>query len=277
MHIKDFKIEIGDVVFEGSDISQITGLQEMSAEYELVKNATGSGAIVVGSQVPEREMKLVARVKRDVAEHTYRRFKEGNTYEMIIGNRKIDVMVTRRQNNWKNGFYNTPTIELDLFAPDPFFYDVSDFGKDLANTVPLFGFPWEATIEEGFSMGYREFNSETTFTNKGDERVGLKLKIEATGAVRNFLFKNLKTGEYIKVWQELKVGDVMEISTMENEPYIKLNGRDIFDKIDRESIFFTLDVGDNSLAYSADNGKGNMRVYLYYTPKFSSGLEEMEL
>ena len=75
--------------------------------------------------------------------------------------------------------------------------------------------------------------------------------------------------------QELTEGDVLEVSTVAGDCYIRLNGEDIFDKIDHMSDFFKLSIGDNFLQYSADIGETEMNVYLYYTPKYLNGLEDI--
>ena len=278
MLIKSFGIKIGEIYFHGSDIIEYSGLQETSVEYEMTENAVGNGTIITGWYMPEREITLTARVPKMNAESVFRYFKGNKNYVLVIGERKINVVMQNVKLNWALTFYNDPRIELSLIAPDPYFYDVSDFGKDIAGIIPQFGFPWTYSPDNPVKFGYREFTDQTIFENDGDAEVGLKLRIEASGIIRGVKFENLRTGQYIKINQDLAQGDILEISTVSNPsetPYIKLNGVDIFDKIDRMSDFFKLAVGDNFLKYSAEEGVTEMNVYLYYSPKYSSGLEDI--
>lgn len=278
MLIKQFGIKIGDIYFSGYDIIEYSGLQEISVEYEMTENAVGNGTIITGWYMPEREITLTARVPKMNAESVFRYFKGNKNYVLTIGERKINVVMQNVKLDWTLTFYNDPRIELSLIAPDPYFYDVSDFGKDIAGIIPQFGFPWTYSPDNPVKFGYREFTDQTIFENDGDDEVGLKLRIEAYGVVKGVKFENLRTGQYIKINQDLSQGDILEISTVSNPsetPYIRLNGVDIFDKIDRMSDFFKLAVGDNFLKYSADEGVTEMNVYLYYSPKYSSGLEDI--
>lgn len=247
----------------------------MTVEYELTKNAVGNGTIVTGWYMPEREMQIIAKLPRSTVDETLRYFKANKNLKMVIGERKINVVVEGVIINWTHGFYNNPEIELNLIAPDPYFYDVSDFGRNIAGIIPQFGFPWRFSPDDPVKFGYKEFTDRTIFENDGDDCVGLKLKVEATGTVTNFKFENLTTGQYVKIIQELNEGDVLEVSTVAGDCYIRLNGEDIFDRIDHMSDFFKLSVGDNFLQYSADSGETEMNVYLYYTPKYLSGLEDI--
>ena len=274
MLIKNFNIKLDDLTINGNKIISIDGLQETVVEYETVKNAIGNGTIVTGSYMPQRDIVLNYRINKQNVDFTLKYFKPNKKILMKIGNRKINCFVTDIKINWARSFHNEPTVTLNLIAPDPFFYDVSDFGKNIAGIIPLFGFPWTFSPDNPVKFGYKEFTDKTIFENRGDDKVGLKLKIEATDTVENVKFENLTTGQFIKVNQELTAGDILEISTVAGNCYIKLNGTDIFDKIDRMSDFFQLDIGDNFLQYSADVGETKMNVYLYYSPKYLNGMED---
>lgn len=275
LRIKDFTITIGEIIFPGSRIISYRGLQEIVVEYEMTKNAIGNGTIITGWYMPEREIQIVAKIPRDSVDSTLRYFKANKNLVMVIGKRKIDVVAQSVNVNWSTGFYNNPRITIDLIAPDPYFYSTSDFGENIAKSTPGFGFPWRYSPDEPVNFGYKMFNDQTIFKNDGDDAVGFKLKIQAVGEVSNVKFENLKTGEYIKVIQTLSKDDELEISTVVGDSYIRFNGEDIFDKIDHLSDFFKIKVGDNVLKYSADSGETEMNVYLYYTPKYLSGLEDI--
>lgn len=277
MNIKNFDIKIDDLTISGSRLIEVTGLQETQVEYELTPNAVGNGTIITGAKMPEREITIKARVPRLTAESTFRNFKPNKSMVLKIDTRKINVVVENISITYDNGYYVDPFINLTLLAPDPFFYDVSDFGKNIAGIVPQFSFPWTYSPEKPISFGYFEFTDKTIFENNGDEAVGLKLRIEATGTVQNPQFENLTNGQFIKINTELQAGDILEFSTVSADMYVRLNGVDIFDQIDRLSDFFQLAVGDNFLQYSADVGETEMDIYLYYTPKYLSGLENIEI
>ena len=275
MKIKDFNIKIGKYTFH--KLIKHTGLQEVVTEYETVENGIGDGVLILGAQVLEREIEIEAPIPINEADAISRYFEPNKYYDLVIGKRYINVLCRHSDIDRRTNLYNQPILLLTLFAPDPFFYDVSDFGENIAGSVPLFGFPWEASLDEGLNFGYREFNERTIFDNNGDRPVGLKMKIEFIGAVSNFKFENLRTGKYFKINHEFVKDDVLEISTVSGDTYVRLNTADIFEQIDIFSDFFKLEKGANFLKYSADKGVTEMNVYLYYSPKYLTGMEDIEL
>ena len=66
----------------------------------------------------------------------------------------------------------------------------------------------------------------------------------------------------------MQQGDVLLIDTIERHQVITLNGVNCYQKIDRKSEPFQLDVGDNYLEYDADVNYTNLDVNLFYTPKY---------
>ena len=58
------------------------------------------------------------------------------------------------------------------------------------------------------------------------------------------------------------------IDTSDRNQIIELNGVNSYQKIDRLSEPFKLEVGENYLEYDADENYTNLDVMLYYTPLY---------
>lgn len=275
MKIKDFEISFdGLQTFSGSKIIDVDGLASFKSDLETVKNASGNGEIVVGRTALPRDIKLIVQVPKSISDETLRYFQYEKNLVLYIDKRKINCIVEKADLDYKFGFYVDPILTLNLYCPDPYFYDISDFGQNIAGIQPVFGFPWKATLANGITMGYFMFSDSTIFENKGDRKVGLKVIFKADrGDATNIQFTNLKTGQFIKLNNiRLNKGDILEISTIQGSKHILKNGINVYGNIDRLSDFFSLDIGDNLLQYDAETGKTNLDVYLYYTPVYSNGL-----
>ncbi len=72
----------------------------------------------------------------------------------------------------------------------------------------------------------------------------------------------------MRVMVDMEKGDVLTVNTNMGSQRIELNGENIFHKIDRNSRFFQINVGDNIVKYSAEENYTNLDVRLYYTPKY---------
>ena len=72
----------------------------------------------------------------------------------------------------------------------------------------------------------------------------------------------------MRVKVDMAMGGVLVIDTNERHQVVELNGVNCYQRVDRASNPFQLDVGDNYLEYAADENYVNLDVNLYYTPKY---------
>lgn len=280
MEIKNIKFVFNDqLTFSGSQL--LSDPQELGTiEYSTITESTsdGIGDIELGVIVSPRKFRLNFEVARVSADTLARYFRRNKKHVLKIGDRKINCTCTRVTINNEDGYYIDPILNLEFIANDPYFYDVSDFGKNLAGISPQFKFPYTVTKQKPLIFGYYLFSDRTIFTNNGDEEVGLKVVFKAKGAATNITFKNLKTGKYLKINNlSLKVGDIVTISTLRGDKYVTKYDAEtkettnIFAQLDRLSEFFYLEIGENLLSYEAETGQTNLEVYLYYVPMYVNG------
>ena len=95
------------------------------------------------------------------------------------------------------------------------------------------------------------------------------IKFVATrGPVSNPKITRIGTGQFMRVKVEMAKGDVLVIDTNERHQIVELNGVNCYQRVDRRSEPFQLDVGENYLEYAADTNYVNLDVNIYYTPKY---------
>lgn len=274
MLIKDFKLDFDHKIIFDDKILQCDGLCETVTAYETADNAGMDGSHVIGKRKESGAINIKVKITNDKADYLQRYFAAGSEHILYVGHRKIKCCTELSKIERDRGnLHSAPVLILQMYAPDPYFYDVYDFGKNLAGIQPMFGFPWSATTQDGFATGYRIFHDKTIFENKGDVDVGIKVIFKAArGTAENVRFTNLDTSEFVEVITSMELKDTLEISTVTGDKYIRLNGVDIFNTVNRKSKFFALAVGNNLLKYSAHTGETNLDVYLYYVPKYTNGL-----
>lgn len=137
---------------------------------------------------------------------------------------------------------------INLICPDP--YWKSPQISEEPTFEPLFQFPFEGEFQLGIQRERR------TIINDGDAPA--PLYIEFFGPAVNPLIRNNTTGEYIKVNQELREGEVMKIDTTPGRKSVYFVGpdgeeRNVFNWIDLGSTFFQLVIGENDIEYTADS------------------------
>lgn len=182
--------------------------------------------------------------------------------------RKIDYEVEAVEFQQETLFHPA-TITASLICPQPYFLSIDNFGQNISSKIAQFTFPWRGVIGKGQIMGYNAFSKEVNLKNGGDISTGLTAIFTATrGPVKNPSIIKKNTGEKVRIIVDMVQGDKLEISTVQREKRVLLNGVNIFQKIDRTSNFFTVEPGDNIIEYDAGENYLNLDVRLYYTQKY---------
>ena len=105
--------------------------------------------------------------------------------------------------------------------------------------------------------------------NDGDVPTGVQIQfIAARGPAVNPKIELVGSGKFIRVVVSMEHGDVLLIDNNKRNQIIELNRVNCYQKIDRRSENFQLEVGDNYLEYDADENYTNLDVNLYYTPVY---------
>ncbi|MDD5853256.1 MAG: phage tail family protein [Lachnospiraceae bacterium] len=280
---------------EDIDINAVTGLESSELEISTSDNALVDGASVDGKKIKPRPIHIEAsfRSNKDNAENraaVIKFFNPKYTGKALITCMGVSRNIEYELEGWT--FKTTKNMDqklgiiVDLLCPDPYMLNVDNFGKNMANITPLFAFPWmmlskraknkldynpkaRGLLLGGATMGYRTLHKEVVLANDGDVATGVQIQFIATrGEVTNPKITNTVTGQYMKVNVVMQLGDVLLIDTNERHQVITLNGVNCYQKIDRKSEPFQLDVGDNYLEYDADVNYTNLDVNLFYTPKY---------
>lgn len=280
---------------EDIDINAVTGLESSELEISTSDNALVDGASVDGKKIKPRAIHIEAsfRSNKDNAANrsaVIKFFNPKYTGKALITCMGVSRNIEYELEGWT--FKATKNVDqklgiiVDLLCPDPYMLNVDNFGKNMANITPLFAFPWmmlsrrasgkldynpkaRGLLLGGATMGYRTLHKEVVLANDGDVSTGVQIQFIATrGEVTNPKITNTLTGQYMRVNIVMQQGDVLLIDTNERHQVITLNGVNCYQKIDRKSEPFQLDVGDNYLEYDADVNYTNLDVNLFYTPKY---------
>lgn len=153
---------------------------------------------------------------------------------------------------------------------NPYWKSVDNFGRDIAEVTPLFGFPWLINGKggkgaKGLTAGIFNFAKVVVLENTGDTETRCKAVIRADGVVVNP--KLIINGEYVRVIDTMQPNETIELDFEALPPTVKKNGQNYIGHCDRTSAFdeMILNVGDNTIQYTADDGSDKMSVSIYYS------------
>lgn len=154
---------------------------------------------------------------------------------------------------------------IELKCMNPFFKENIQIGEKIST--------WINGLRFKFSLPFKlKERGETKKVIVNEGHVETPVEIEFHGPASNPKVTNLTTGEFIRVKKELTSDDVLYINTAFRQKKVEIikNGirEDAFDYIDLASSFFSLQVGDNVIEYSTENGLDPASVEIYYYNRY---------
>ena len=159
---------------------------------------------------------------------------------------------------------NHDKITISFLCVDPYWLDESDMLLDIKSVRGGLKFPLVLPSTFANVSFYKIVN------NIGD--VETPVEIEYQGPATNPTVTNETTGEYIKVNMEIDEKEKLVINTAEGYETVNLitpNGiKDVYNKIDLNSQFFKLIIGENLIKYSSDVEGAKDRVSIKYTNRY---------
>lgn len=248
-------------------------------------NADQDGSSVTGKKVDERVINIVFGVDDSVNEEVYRKqiehlFNPKNTTKLQVNHIYSQAIIygeiqsfrwEQRQTLW-----DTLVGSVTFKCPYPYWQDLDNFGKNIAAITPQWIYPLPFVIfgenkmsRSGQIAGYRTLTANVSLFNAGDVPTGVEVVFVAKkGPVKNPKIMKNSTGQFVEVIQDMVLGDEVRVNTNVGKKGITFNGQNIFNKKNKLSEFFSLDVGDNTISYSAAENDTNLEVRVYYTPKY---------
>ena len=171
---------------------------------------------------------------------------------------------------------NEPTNEdymlkltMSFEFENPYLLSVDDFGKDIAELTPNFGFPYISRMIYGTTPGVFNFSRTVTLSNDGDNIAYPKINMKFRNEVTNP--KVIINDGFIRFIGVFDTTDNILIDYTVNPPRVTNNDNNILGLCDRESAFddMYIQVGDNTISFDADNGTDEMSVSVYYNKMYT--------
>lgn len=171
------------------------------------------------------------------------------------------ITVSKSKASW------TRAYKFTFVCPQPYLLDETEQEIVFRQVVPLWTFPYNSMVGAGTVTGMMVTTDARYLVNGGDADIGIKATIEAwAGAAANPWISDGTSK--VKVNVSMAVGDVVEISTVPGEKYVRLNGVNYM-FFDRNSEFFSVPVGVSEISVGADEGIDNLRTNVTYRRKYS--------
>lgn len=236
------------------------------------KNGVGDGALLSGKRIDDRDIQVKCKstdpsANASVRSSTISFFNPKYTFRLYITYHGVTKWIDSEMQGFScpsENVHRPMTLTVKFYCKDPMLKSVDDFGKDIASISAGFGFPY-VECEDPVIPAYADiysYNHEVVIENDGDAMTYPRVTINFNGSALNP--KIYKDDYYVRILGRFKEGDVVEID-FENCT-IRKNGINWIQNIDRASTFteMGLNLGDSKIGFAADDGDGNMAVFVYY-------------
>lgn len=174
----------------------------------------------------------------------------------------------------EGNIYQAPEITWTIICANPYLQSEGNYGKDIAEIKPMFGFPWRSAVKGSKNyhpnavVSIHSFAKSVPVSNDGDVPSSMNVLMRITGKVVN---PSIRLGNgWVKLLSTFKQGDIIQLDCTKKPPKVTLNGNNIMHLVDRKSSILNLriDVGESSLEYDADDGYQNMSVTVYWNKQY---------
>lgn len=244
------------------------------------------GAIVTAKRVSSVDRTITAQVgdPRNNAKQraaAIRFFNPKYTYECHMTYQGRTRWTEGEQIGFKcseGNIYEPATLTWTILCPNPYLRSESDFGRDIAEAIPMLGFPFMSFLPVsegsapgcniGFVASIREFGQIVNIENDGDVDSDMKFVMKTSYAVINPI---VRIGDaFIKILHTLTKGETLILDMTTLPPKITLNGKNAIHLVDRNSSIMALKIkpGETTIEYDADDGEQYMSVEVFYNKQY---------
>ena len=266
----------------GFVIKSIEGLGPGKANINSSEMSTTDGSLFNSARVPSRNivfhiLYLWKDTIEDARQLSYKYFpiKRKVTLLFETDNRAAEIE-GYVESNEPDIFSKEEGTEISIICPNPFFYDAYESHvTSFSGIEDAFEFPFS---NESLTEGLLEFSlirdaPDRVVTYTGDHEIGVILMIRAIGEAGDITIYNVDTQESISIFSTsiealtgsgIGQGDEIMICTeVGQKSATLLRGGitfNILNCLNKDADWFRLVKGDNTFAYTATNGRNNLRV-----------------
>lgn len=271
----------------GFILHDMTGLGPPTASVNTSKVATKDGSKYNSARAEERNIVLPMYFTpiptiEDARHRSYKYFplKKPVILAFKTDNRECQI-VGYVETNEPDICSDREGCQVSIICPNPYFSSIYDTVTSFSGVEAAFEFPFsnEDTSNPHIEFGKIVVKAENIVRYGGDAESGVQIRIAASATVKNITIYNVDTRGTMHIYHDKLValtgsgivkGDEIIITTDKGSRSVTLlrNGKsiNILNAIDpRNDEWFSLTIGDNIFAYTADEGSDYLMFVVDHT------------
>lgn len=281
---EQLKMDLRNFEESGFLISNIDGISPGDAEISTTELSSTDGGVYNSARLASRviTMNLIFFDRtsiENVRQKTYHYFPLKRNIKLIFetDNRSLQIDGYVESNN-VDIFSEQEGTTITVKCPNPYFYSLGQNVTYFSGIEPMFEFPFcnDSLTEKLLIMSEIRTKYENVIFYQGDAETGILMKVHFLGPVKNLNIFNVTSRETMKidisriesmVGSPVVYGDDLYISTVRGSKTLTFlrNGKEYnaLNALDRDSQWITLDIGENVIAFTAEEGQQNMQFEVY--------------
>lgn len=251
--------------FQIVDIDGIT-LADVSVSSASI--ADGDGDVINAQSINPRSVTFTIQVRQGVNPEACKRYvsnfvKPKQPGSLFLSYRDRDMVLSGIiQSVSMPRFSNAVAMQFVLYCSQPLWENELAITSVISGMIDLHRWEIVPKFNADIVMGELMEANTSDVINDGDVAIGMKIQIVALGTVVNPRIMREETEEYFRVNVTMGEKDELTICTVRGEKTVDLNGENIIELVDRDSIWLQLEPGRNRLVIDDDNGGVYMQVTL---------------
>ena len=209
---KEFTIGLSDW-----KITKLEGVDSPNFSLFTDKNAIGDGALLSGKRVDDRDVYVEAKSRfphknEELRARALAFFNPKYTYILHVTYQGITRWISGELEGFSvpsGNVYQNMIMKVRFYCSDPYFRSEDNFGKDIASSQRMFGFPYIQTAKIKTVPSAFNFAKLVKITNDGDVETYCMARILFSGQTTNP--KIVKDDYFVRVCDTFTSGDILEI------------------------------------------------------------------
>lgn len=243
-------------------ITRIDGLTPPNASIVTTNVAAHDGSKYNSAKVEQRNIVIYLRLTNEVEKTRillYKYFRIKQYCKIYYTNESRDVYCEGYVEAFENDrFVMNNEVQISIICPSPWFKELDEIVFNMSQVLSTFEFPF-AVEEQGMEFSTLSENILTEVINSGDVDTGIILELSAIGEVINPRIYNADTREMLGLNFTMVSGDLIKISTVRGNKYVKLLREgvetNIINLLMGNPDWFQLPVGASNFTYDCTSGR----------------------
>lgn len=258
------------------------GLYGYTADVNIKDGTMLDGGTYLGSVVQKRNIVLTVSDRDDHANHRmilYDVFRKGQKGTLIYYDDDMERQIEYYVESITPGSEgNARETTISLICPDPYYYAVADEHAKIGIFIPEFEFAFESYGETWVEFGAQDEakSAEVDIGTEGEklaavDGIGIEITLRANNTVRNPKITYTRGGSESHIafsGLTMVAGDELVITTGDGNKHVRMNGKNIINKVTSDSVFIQLRRGKNIISFSADTGAEYITMSAVYRMKY---------